>query len=491
MFSEKLNFLIDMTGIKNSDLAVAVSLDASHISRLRNGARKLSKNQSYVMPMARYFAKHITESFKRRIVSDALHFPGGWPKDDLVAADQIYRWLVTEDSAEVGKIDRLTKGSVGVGQKTNTAYDVFPDASPFCYYGVEGKQNAVMRFLNDVYREEAPQTLLLFSDEELSWMYEDSDFAKEWTRLLVAILQKGNRIRIIHTISRDSNEMMEALFKWIPVYMTGSIEPYYYPKLRDGVFQRTMFIAPNTAAVISSSVKQNMSDMLNMYIVIPSAIRALVLEYERYLSLCRPLIDIMNATVSERYFKEIADFEGIPASSMVLAPIPSLMTMPEKLVDYFAEKSPAFRPAWERTTRQFRLLSDKNEFYEIILPPTKEQIATNIIPIPLNDFYRGEYLYYTVEQYKEHLKNAVRLSEENPHYHVFFNTQQTGDVMVHVKEDVGVVVSKTHMPTVVFTLREPNMTSAFWSYMQQMLPALGKGCSQASAQKIWQFIETL
>lgn len=105
---------------------------------------------------------------------------------------------------------------------------------------------------------------------------------------------KGNRVRIIHTVSRDLNEFLEAITKWIPIYMTGMIEPYYYPRLRDGVFQRTMFIAPDTAAVISSSVQQDTEGMLHIFLTDRAAVGALVTEYERYFMLCRPLMRILQ-----------------------------------------------------------------------------------------------------------------------------------------------------------------------------------------------------
>lgn len=43
MFSEKLNFLMEITKVQNNMLAAAVSLDASHISRLRHGNRRKIK----------------------------------------------------------------------------------------------------------------------------------------------------------------------------------------------------------------------------------------------------------------------------------------------------------------------------------------------------------------------------------------------------------------------------------------------------------------
>lgn len=87
-----------------------------------------------------------------------------------------------------------------------------------------------------ILQENTPQTLLLFSDEDMSWLYEDAAFAARWAELFKEIIERGNRVKIIHTITRDINDMFEAIVKWIPIYMTGAVEPYFYPKLRDGLF---------------------------------------------------------------------------------------------------------------------------------------------------------------------------------------------------------------------------------------------------------------
>ena len=121
----------------------------------------------------------------------------------------------------------------------------------------------------------------------MSWLFVDPAFARQWADLLRDVLMAGNRIKIVHTVSRHIDEMMEAVAKWVPIYLTGAIEPLYYPGLRDGLFQRTMFIAPFSGAVIANSVNRDSSGMLNIYLEDQEAIRALTVEYNRYLACCQ------------------------------------------------------------------------------------------------------------------------------------------------------------------------------------------------------------
>ena len=91
------------------------------------------------------------------------------------------------------------------------------------------------RFLAEAYEAETPVTLLLHSDESKEWLYEDPDFVKDWSKLLMGIVEKGGKIKIVHTLRRNIEEMMEVIRKWVPIYMTGRIETYYCPRIRDNI----------------------------------------------------------------------------------------------------------------------------------------------------------------------------------------------------------------------------------------------------------------
>ena len=54
-----------------------------------------------------------------------------------------------------------------------------------------------------ILQEKEPQTLLLFSDENMAWLYEDAAFADRWAELFTHVILKGNRVRIIHTVTRN------------------------------------------------------------------------------------------------------------------------------------------------------------------------------------------------------------------------------------------------------------------------------------------------
>lgn len=237
--------------------------------------------------MCRYLAARIKKDYQL----NALQKLTGIGDTALGSADAtalyLEQWLLEKEHDAAAAAGRLISGfsRLAAGPAARPERESLHEA-PQKYaaylYGNAGKRKAVEQFFLMILREEKPQTLLLFSDENMAWLYEEAAFVARWTELFTQVLLKGNRVRIIHTTSRDLNEMLEAVTKWIPIYMTGMIEPYCYPRLRDGLFQRTLFIAPNTAAVISSSVQQDTGGMLNLFITDRAAVDALSCEYQRF-----------------------------------------------------------------------------------------------------------------------------------------------------------------------------------------------------------------
>lgn len=62
-FSNKLNFLMNITNTSNKELAEGISVDRSLISLLRSGKRKTPRNHDHIRHMASFFARRCTADF--------------------------------------------------------------------------------------------------------------------------------------------------------------------------------------------------------------------------------------------------------------------------------------------------------------------------------------------------------------------------------------------------------------------------------------------
>ncbi len=286
----KIDFLMNVTNMRNAQLARALNFDASYVSRIRAGKRGLPDKMPFIEPAAEFFARNVREGYQADTLARETGVMGGWPTEKEKAARLIARWL----EGETGGSDRgAGVAAEGVGQSDeDRALASGHIAKAGLYFGDQGRREAALAFLERIVAEGRPCSLLLQSDEDTAWIYGDAGFAQQWAALMARLAQAGCTFTVVHTISRNGNEMWEGVREWLPLYLTGAIRPYYYPRLRDGVRMRSLFVARETCALVSNSVQGMGNGALSILLDDADAASALEREFDEYLALCRPLAQV-------------------------------------------------------------------------------------------------------------------------------------------------------------------------------------------------------
>lgn len=487
-FAEKLDLLMRITRTTNSTLAFNVSLDPSFISRLRRGVRTPARNENYLKSISTYFAKHCNEDYQKIALSQALNIsPENLASDIDIVIELIYLWLSDKKDDKGNSIEAFINNlSDFKFKKVPKAEDIplphlfentFKDS---VHYGIEGKQNAVISFLTLVLMDNKPQTLLLYSDEDIDWLIENREFTAKWSALLSRVIMKGNKIKIIHTVNRNLDEMLSAIEEWLPIYMTGAIEPYYYPKSRDGLFKRTLFVAPYTGAVASNSIGNKVKNGATFLYTGKDLVSSLTEEFNCFLSLCRPLMRIFNYTNTEYYLSTLSEFEAEEADSILNISTLSNVTMPMSVAESILKsmnnnKKEKILTYHEKRIIDFEKRLKSHSFTEVITLPHAEEVRKGKAKVSFSDMLDNTLLYYTTEEYIEHIQNIILLILNFDNYNIFIQSSpQPSDYMLYAKEDVGVIVAKTFLPTVAFAINESNMTAAFWDYLSSNLYRVSK-----------------
>ncbi len=479
LFYQKLDFLMNITKTTNSSLSMQISLDASHISRLRRGQRRLVPNAEYIEKMAAYFVRQCVEEYQKSALLEILKRPAALFDDPAKAVEQLYLWLLADEKNESASVagflnglNIVPSGSFKNNSKNYTIADI-PETIPgiSLYYGREGKREAVIRFLSIVVKIKKPGYIFLYSDESMDWMTQDSAFQLKWMELLYKVISRGNRIKIIHTVSRNLDEMLEALSKWIPLYMTGAIEPYYYPKKRDGIFRRTMFIAPEKAAVSSNSFDSMSDKVTNILFTEEKAIESMAEEFNCYLSLCKPLMRIFSDKDRNEYLRTLDEFEKEIENTILKTERLSLLTMPDHIFGSMLKRADVqrtndlmdyFHIRKEKFLAEIRI----KKFNEIIKLDEVIDICDGSVPIGYTGIPELFGVKYRPDEYRDHLSNIINLLNIYDNYNVVINRGVTvNNYRVYAKEDLGAIVEKTTEPHAIFALNEVNMTAAFWDYL--------------------------
>jgi len=504
-FCDKLDFLMNITKTSNSTLSLYTSLDASHISRLRRGQRALSKNGDYARSMASYFAKRCVEDYQHKALCDALNL-NHFSADDPQLPDLILSWFLDEERSGLQSVDSFLANFSAFKAKKSPLPDpeaaetevTYPRPETSVYFGISGKRQAAIQFLTDVVACPNPQTLLLFSDEDMDWQTGDRNFTAQWASLMVQMISRGNRIKIIHTVSRDLDEMLNAISQWMPLYMSGAIEPYFYPKKRDGIFKKTLFIAPASAAVVSSSVG-SMQEQAAIHLFRNSrTIASFQEEFNQYLALCRPLMRVYLARDQEAYLANLLEFEKESADTLITSESISLLTMPEVVANSIVRRQQLENPDFFTHSRQraenFHRTLRHNSITEIIHLPDLTSLQQGKIKISFSDLFFQRSVYYTAEEYLNHLENIIRLLETCKNYHICLdmNMKDPGYV-VYVKEERGALVAKTSTPPVILSVDESNMSAAFWNFLQHMIAekSIGNPDNRENAKKLRDYVKRM
>lgn len=61
--------------------------------------------------------------------------------------------------------------------------------------------------------------------------------------------KRGVKIKIIHNVDRIEEEMVSAIRGWLPLYLSGMIEPFVFRKSRNARFYHTVFLRSGGACI--------------------------------------------------------------------------------------------------------------------------------------------------------------------------------------------------------------------------------------------------
>lgn len=234
-FSEKFNVLLDELNISVVDLSKAIGYDSSFISRIKNKERRPADLDNFIEKLTDYI--YMTCTKPKQIEAQLSLF--NCSSDDL---NKNYKEIFTNwiTSNHFGKEKNISNflaklDNFNLNDYIDTSFNkikvpttpvIFKNSKTF--FGIEGRKKAEGEFLKTTLLSKATEPIFFFSNLPISKAGEDESFKKKWVLAITMLLKRGLHLNIIHNIDRPIDEMLLGLENWIPVYMTGSIFPYYF-----------------------------------------------------------------------------------------------------------------------------------------------------------------------------------------------------------------------------------------------------------------------
>jgi len=488
-FSEKLSYLLDLSGASNAELARASGIDPSQVSRLRGGTRNIPKRVRTIELMSEFFAGACTGDYQRSSLAETLGDKNLLTDRSVhYTADVLCSWLRSRQSDSSARLDHFMRSFEGYDRSARERRGLDNREHPlqktitYCYTGNEGRRNAVTDIINYLMNCDSPGEVLILSDENQHWLAQDKAFNDSMIESMLKLTERGFTVRRIVSPLRDPVSAIESLDRWMPIYMTGSLTTYHYPRIRDGLFRRFLVVSPGNFTLSSFSSGDQHECSATYICYEQPVIEDDTRFFASYLSKCVPLAE---PYIYERdpvtFSQHLLDFHCIAADGISKWLGMTCNVVPPALIDSLEQSYTD--PDCRKIIRVFRSIQETFElnlasgcrFVEIIRPYTAEQVFRGSAPLAPSLLIPDNTRCYSPEEYRLHLEHILAMMEKHPNYYVIVDDGDMTENELHLKEERSALLVRTSLPFTIFSTTEHSTLSAVHEYL--MLQATRYGSS--------------
>lgn len=247
LFIENFNSLQKGLNLTTVEISKSIGYDSSFISRMKNKERKPADIESFINKLRNYIILLCKKQQTKNIISGIINCSSDDMANDEKFKEIFTTWLCSKhiESKPDAVLNFLTQlDTFNLNDYIGTDFDkVKVPTSPFItktsktFFGIEGRKKAESQFLITTLISKSDEPIFFYSDLPMTQAGEDDNFKKDWVYAMTKLLKKGLHLNMVHNLNRPVNEMLLGLENWIPIYMTGSITPYYFKETSSNFFQ--------------------------------------------------------------------------------------------------------------------------------------------------------------------------------------------------------------------------------------------------------------
>lgn len=479
---KNFNTLISVLDMNIARLCRYTNYDASTIFRFRNGSRQPSEPTKFAAAIAGYVSREMDSAVEITVLAELLRCPQEELFDSSKRFDKIQNWLLNGKSTRTDSVSKfLTKlDEFDLNEYIKAIHfdELKVPSLPFqlptskTYFGLKEMMESELDFLKATVLSKSQASVIMYSDMPMSEMAKDPEFPKKWMFGMAMMLKKGLHLHQIHNLDRSFEDMMLGLESWIPMYMTGQISPYYLKNIQNNVFLHFLKVS-GTAALSGEAISGYHSEGKYYLTKSKNEVAYYRKRAQELLESAHPLMDIYreeNAGALNAFLLQDAHTEGKRRSILSSPPI---YTMDRNYLEQFFAKHALSEAERESILSyadfQRRLMEEilKTEMVEDEIPHiTQEEFERYPMLLALSGMFCEKELFYTFEDYTEHLNQSKMFAETHPNYilnqtsaHIFRNLQ------IHIHEGKWAMVSKNKAPVIHFVIHHPKLREAIENFI--------------------------
>ena len=310
LFIENFNKLQKELSLTTIEISKAIGYDSSFISRMKTKERRPSDIENFIDKFRDYIILICQNGSKKNILCNLLNCSLKDLNNTEIFKEIFTKWLCSKhiESKPDNVLNFLTKlDTFNLNDYIGTDFNkVKVPTSPIIlknskvFFGVEGRKKAEGQFLITTLLSKSTEPIFFYSDLPLSEAGTDEEFKKNWVFAMTKLLKKGLHLNMVHNLNRPVNELLLGLESWIPIYMTGSISPYYFKTPPSNFFQ-TSHCTSGSVALRSECLKYN-EKKSKFYLTTKKEEVKFEQEKSKYmLSKATPLMDIYKENNKDKF----------------------------------------------------------------------------------------------------------------------------------------------------------------------------------------------
>lgn len=481
MLRENFNALIEVMGLSVAKLCRCTNYDPSAIFRFRWGERQPAEPEQFAAAVASYVSREMDGPAQREVASALLGCAAEDLGDRAAYCRRVQDWLLGSHAPREDSVSRfLTK----LDEFDLNAYirsvhfdELKVPVAPFqlptsrSYSGLRQMMDSELDFMKAAVLSRSTEPVFMYSDMPMTEMAQDPEFPKKWMFGMALLLKKGLRLQIIHNIDRNLPEMMLGLESFIPMYMTGQIEPYYFKAPQGGVFLHFLRVS-GTAALTGEAVSGHHSE--GRYYLTNN--RAEVAYYRRradaLLENAKPLMEIYRADVASRLNAFLLADSRTPGRRRCVLSAPPLYTADPAFLTAVLQRHDVPAPDQERILahakshrEQAETILRDNEMVLALPRLTEEAFERYPMSLPLSGSFYERDIPYTYQEYLEHIDQTEQFAAVHPRCRLELTADSTfRNLQIVMHEGRWAMVSKEKSPAIHFVIRHAKLRSAIESF---------------------------
>ena len=320
-FITNFNTLLVELKISISDIAKAVGYDTSFISKIKNKTRKPADIHKFIDDLGNIVVQNYQDYESKKKLATLFNCSISNLEDDDKYKDAFYKWIssIQENNKEVVNKFLTLLDSFDLNNYISTDFNKIKlPTSPIIlksnktYYSTDSRKEAESEFLKNTLLSKSKDPIYFYSDLPV---LDDEDFKKNWIKSIALVLKKDLHLNIIHDVDRPISEIFLELERWIPIYMAGSISPYYFQIPPSNIF-KSSYMSSGSCCLSGECLNDNLDTSKFYFSTRKEDVDYYNAKLKYMISKAKPLMTIYKEDDADKFYELLSKQENIDTTNI-------------------------------------------------------------------------------------------------------------------------------------------------------------------------------